>query len=371
MKSLLPSLKLALFLLITILFIYGVIMARNLLFPITFGVLFAYLLLPVAKFLELNGIPRILANLMVILLALIVLGLIFFLFYQQLALMFENLGSLKESANRNIESFQQEIQDLLGLSDNRLEDFLKAEVNRFFSSGSSGIGQLFSSTTGTVFRILILPVYVFLFLYYRTKFAYFILKMVKKKNKPVAIKILRDISTVAERYMGGVFIVVLILCIINSSGLLIIGVDYAILLGIISAFFNFIPYFGTLMGGAVPLLFVLLTDPDPLHMGLRVLVMFIIVQFTENNILTPNIVGGNVNINPFFIIIGLVVGSVIWGIPGMLVIVPFLAIARIIFINIESLNHYAFLLGPRGTQKHSVNFRKIKNRLKSSKKKKE
>ncbi|MFP4487712.1 MAG: AI-2E family transporter [Bacteroidales bacterium] len=363
MKSLVPSLKLALFLLISILFIYGIIEAKNLLFPITFGVLFAYLLLPVASFLELNGIPRILANLMVILLALIVLGLIFFLFYQQLALMFENLDSLKESANKNIESFQNRIQSYFGLSDNRFEEYLKAEVNRFFSSGSSGIGQVFSATTGTVFRMLILPVYIFLFLYYRTKFAYFILKMVKKKNKPVAIRIMRDISTVAGRYMGGVFIVVLILCIINSTGLLIIGVNYAILLGIISAFFNFIPYFGTVMGGAVPLLFVLLTDPDPLNTGLKVLVMFIIVQFTENNILTPNIVGGNVNINPFFIIIGLVVGSMVWGIPGMLVIVPFLAIARIIFINIESLNHYAFLLGPRGTQKHSINFKKIKNKL--------
>lgn len=368
MKSLMPSLKMALFLLISILFIYGVVEAKNFLFPIIFGVLFAYLLLPVANFLELNGIPRILANLMVILLALIVLGLIFFLFYQQLTLMFENLDSLKESANRNIETFQQKIQNVISLSDNRLEEFLKAEVNRFFNSGSSGIGQVFSATTGAVARILILPVYVFLFLYYRTKFAYFILKMVKKKNKPIVVKILRDISTVAERYMGGVFIVVLILCIINSTGLLIIGVNYAILLGIISAFFNFIPYFGTVMGGAVPLLFVLLTDPDPLNTGLKVLIMFIIVQFTENNILTPNIVGGNVNINPFFIIVGLVVGSMVWGIPGMLVIVPFLAIARIVFINIESLNHYAFLLGPRGTQKHSITFKKIKRKLKRKKK---
>ncbi|MDZ7739962.1 MAG: AI-2E family transporter [Bacteroidales bacterium] len=363
MKSLVPSLKMALFLLIIILLIYGVIEAKNLLFPITFGVLFAYLLLPVATFLESNGIPRILANLMVILLVLVVFGLIFFLFYQRMALMFENLDSLKESANKNIESFQQKIQSLIGLSDNRFEDFLKSQVNRLFSSEGSGIGQVFSSATGAVFSLLILPVYVFLFLYYRTKFAYFILNIVKKKDKPVAIKILRDISTVAERYMGGVFIVVLILCIINSTGLLIIGVEYAILLGIISAFFNFIPYFGTIMGGAVPLIFVLLADSDPLNTGLKVLILFIIIQFIENNILTPNIVGGNVNINPFFIIIGLVVGSMVWGIPGMLVIVPFLAITRIIFTNIESLNHYAFLLGPGGTQKHSINFKKIRNKF--------
>ncbi|MGW8316778.1 MAG: AI-2E family transporter, partial [Bacteroidales bacterium] len=133
--------------------------------------------------------------------------------------------------------------------------------------------------------------------------------------------------------------------------------------GFTSAFFNFIPYFGTLMGGAIPLLFVLLTTSDPLHNALYVIILYAIVQVTENNILTPNIVGGNVKINPFFIILGLMAGGMIWGIPGMLVIVPFLAILRIICYHIEKMRPYAFLLGPRGTQKHSITMNKIKNAL--------
>jgi predicted PurR-regulated permease PerM len=154
-------------------------------------------------------------------------------------------------------------------------------------------------------------------------------------------------------------VVVFILCILNSSGLLIIGLDYPIALGIISALFNFIPYFGTLLGGTVPLLFALVGANDP-AMALRVVVLFIIIQFIENNILTPNIVGSNVKVNPFFIITGLVAASVVWGIPGMLLIVPLLAITRIVFSHIESMKPYAFLIGDQGTSKHAITLKKIK-----------
>jgi predicted PurR-regulated permease PerM len=360
MQKLHPTLNISLKLLSTILLIYGIIMAKTFLYPIAFGVLFAYLLYPLVNYIEHKGVHRVVSILISIILALAIITLIFFLFYRQLLNMFNDFDTLQQNANRNIENLQQNLKLMLGLKDNRIEEFLKQQVNYLFSNEAGVIKQLFSSTTGVIAHIVILPIYVFLFLFYRTKFAYFILKISKKNKKRVVLKILRDISTIAAKYMGGVTLVVLILCVLNSVGLLIIGVKYAILLGILSAFFNYIPYFGTLMGGSIPLIFVLLTTNEPLNYGLQVAILFIIVQFTENNILTPNIVGGNVRLNPFFIIMGLVFGNAIWGIPGMLVIVPTLAIARVIFSNIDSLNPYAFLLGPRGTQKHSITLHKIK-----------
>lgn len=360
MKSSIPFAKITFLLLTIILFIYGIIAAKQFLFPITFGILISYLLYPIANFLEKNSFPRILSIIISILVAIVVVGAIFLLFYRQFVNMLDEFASLRQKANENIEAFQQNLQSFLGLQNNRLEQFLKDQVSQFFGKKNQ-IALLFTATTDTIFKIVILPVYVFLFLYYRTKFAYFILKIVDKKNERTALNILREISTVAAKYMGGVAIVVLILCVLNSTGLLIIGVEYAILLGIISAFFNFIPYFGTLLGGAVPLLFVLLTADDPVYYAIRVVILFMIIQFTENNILTPNIVGGNVKINPFFIIVGLIVGGMVWGIPGMLVIVPFLAIARIICSNIKGLQPYSFLLGPKGTQRHSITMRKIRD----------
>lgn len=81
---------------------------------------------------------------------------------------------------------------------------------------------------------------------------------------------------------------------------------------------------------------------------------FVIIQFTENNILTPNITGGNVKINPFFVIVGLVIGAIIWGLAGMIVVVPILAMARIVMRNTEKLKPYAHLLDPRRCSRNSI-----------------
>ena len=137
------------------------------------------------------------------------------------------------------------------------------------------------------------------------------------------------------------------------------GCNIALILGIVSAICNFIPYFGTLIGGSIPLVFALLTGDSPL-LALRVLILFAIIQFVENNILTPNIVGYNVKISPLFIIFSLILAAMLWGIPGMLVVIPFLAMFKIVINNIERFEPYAYLLDTRGTQQHAVSINKIK-----------
>lgn len=351
--------KISFILLSIILFLYGLILAREFLYPLCFGILLAYLLYPFARYFEKVGIPRIIANIICILIAIVVIGLAFLFIYAQVERMIGDLPTLRQKAVRNVESLLGSFKELLDLEGDTIENFLKDNVKYLFDSSSVAFNNLFTATTGTLFKLGIMPVYIFLFLFYRTKFAYFFLKLTSEENKRNLIKILRDVSQVASKYMGGVFLVVAILCVINSTGLYIIGIQYAIALGVISAIFNFIPYFGTLLGGAVPVLFTLLVGDDPTD-TIKVVVFFAFVQFTENNILTPNIVGHHVKINPFFIIIGLVASAMIWGIPGMLVIVPSLAILKIIFENIPKYQPLAFLLGMEGTSKHAFSLANIK-----------
>jgi predicted PurR-regulated permease PerM len=367
--SLPGGLKAVMLLIILIGTVYGLIVTRNFLYPIAFAGLISYLLYPLVNFLEKKHFTRILAILIVILFSLVIMASIFFLFYSQLTRLFTNYEEIKSQVVSNIELLQKYLSSYLGIKDNGIEIFLKNQVEQFFGNANGGVRKAFTATTGTIFRIVILPVYTFLLLYYRTKFAYFILKIVPRESKYITLNILREISRVAGQYIGGVTLVVLILCVVNSTGLAIIGVEYAILLGIVSALFNFIPYFGTLMGGLAPFLFVLMTTDEPLYFGIRVALLFLLVQFTENYILTPNIVGGNVKINPLFIIIGLIAGGLIWGIPGMLVIIPFLAILKIIFSHIPALEPYAYLLGLKGTRKYAITFRKIKSALPKKKQK--
>jgi predicted PurR-regulated permease PerM len=203
------------------------------------------------------------------------------------------------------------------------------------------------------------PVYVFLFLYYRTKFAYFFLKMVGRQNRLIAVGVLREIATVVTRYMLGVATVVLILCFFNAIGLLLIGIKYPLLLGVISALFSFIPYFGNFIGGSIPFIFALLTEDSQVY-ALRIAIFVYIIHFFENNILSPNIVGNNIRINPFIIILGLIFGAMIWGIPGMLVIIPFLAMLHIVLKKVPGMQPYVYLMGTRGTSRHALTLTNIR-----------
>lgn len=355
-------------LLAIILFLYGMIAIRNFLYPIAFGFLLAYLLFPIVNWLEKKSVPRILANFITIIGVLGILTGLALFGYSKLAPMTGELPNLAETAVKNLSAMLASIGEYAGFEKSETKKLIQDQISTFLASGGEYIQDIFSSTASTALAIGLLPVYIFLFLYYRTKFAYFLLKIVPPNRKREMVAILREISTVAARYMGGVIIVVSILAIINSIGLYFIGMKYPIALGIISAIFNFIPYFGTLLGGAVPLLFAILVENDP-GLALKVILLFIVIQFIENNILTPNIVGGNVKVNPFFIITGLVAASMIWGIPGMLLIVPFLAIIRIVFSHIDSMKPFAYLLGQEGTAKHSITFQKFKALFTRKKKK--
>jgi predicted PurR-regulated permease PerM len=361
--------KLSYFFLAITLFIYGLITIRNFLYPIAFGLLLAYLLYPLASWLEKKMIPRILANLIVIIGALGILASLILFAYRMISSVAGELPELIETGIENLSEMLADIASYFGYHRSDTQKLIQDQTSTILESSGKHIETLFSATSTTIVAIGLLPVYIFLFLYYRTKFMYFLLKLAGRPFKEKMIGILREVSNVMSQYVTGVFLVVLILCVINSLGIWIIGLKHAIALGIIAALFNFIPYFGTILGGLVPFLFAFLFEGNP-SLALKVVFLFIIIQFIENNVLTPNIVGGNVKISPFFVITGLVAASMVWGIPGMLLVVPFLATMRIIFSYNEALRPYAFLLGNEGTGKHSITLSKIKALwLKNSKKK--
>ena len=363
------SQKFTFFLLSIILVFYVLITAKMFLYPLAVAVLLAYLLFPLANFLEKKRIPRILAILICIILLLTVITFVALFVYRKLGVFVGDFPTFRVKAINRIDEMETSISSLFGISDLQLTDFLRSRVSNMFDAGSTVFNKAFTATTGTLFRLGILPVFIFMFLFYRTKFAWFIMKIVPREKQLLTLNVLREASKVASRYMGGIFTVVFVLCIINSLGLYLVGIRYAITLGVIAAIFNFIPYFGTIIGYTIPFVFALLTG-DTAEPAFKVLLVFLIVQFTENNILTPNIVGNYVKINPFMIILGVIAGGMVWGLPGMFVVIPFLAILRIISEHVPALHPYVYLLGTGGTRRHALtgeNFRKFLNRVRNQK----
>ncbi|MCC9165631.1 AI-2E family transporter [Pontibacter harenae] len=349
-------------LLFLVLLVYVLVAAREFLYPIFMAVLFSYLLYPVVKKLEEWGVPRILANFITIILSTLAIVGLFVLLYKQLSTFLSDFPSLQEQALKNLDRLQYAIDDKFGDTDSANEHWLRKQVYNAFEISGGFIADVLMATTNTITKFGLIPVYMFLLLYYRNKFENFILRLLPSFRHSSTQCVIDEIASVMKRYMSGVVIVILILCVINSIGLLIIGVDYAILLGIIAALINFIPYFGTLIGGAFPVIYTLMVQGDP-QKTLVVVGFFLLVQFTENNILTPNITGNKVNINPMFTILSIVVGGMIWGLPGMFVAVPFLGMFKVYCDNHSELNAYSFLLGTDGTEEHALTIDKIKDKL--------
>jgi predicted PurR-regulated permease PerM len=349
--------------------IYFVIIARNILVPLTFSMLLAYLLYPVVWRIERIGVHRVPSILVVILITLAIFGALGFFFAVQISNIQIDISEIKQKLLDETGSPEQKIEEKFGVNMRTMEYYVDNIFNSLFTGEQT---NFFTSTANTVFQLFILPVFTFFLLFYRTKIAYFIFRLVGRKRKKKAVKILRDISTVTTKYLGGLILVVMILAVLNSTGLIIIGIPHAIVLGVGSAILNLIPYFGTLLGALVPIIYVLVAMDDPFSTALKVVFLFIIVQFLENNIITPNVVGGNVRLNALTVIIGLLIGNMIWGIAGMLVVIPIIAILKIIMGNVENLKPFAYLLSSKGLEKHAINYRSIfinlKNRVKRKQK---
>ncbi|MCC5943026.1 MAG: AI-2E family transporter [Balneolaceae bacterium] len=341
---------------ITIVFI--LIVTRQLLVPLFFAVLFAYALYPAANRLEGIGMPRFITNFVLIVSALLLIGALLFGFGLLIASFSEDLPEIQEQMSENFNQFKQLLESSLGITESQLSN-----AGENLQDFGQYIGEFFTATANTVLIIGLIPVYTFLILFYRNKFREFISRVFSSRYENIVQEIAKQTATVVPRYMKGLFVVCLILVFINSAGFYIIGIEYALLMGVIAAFFNLIPYLGTVIGYGLVFIFVLATQSTGL--AFAVAIQFFIVQFFENNILTPNITGSYVQINPLVTIFSLIAGGMIWGLPGMFMVIPYLAILKIVCEVIPKLKPYSFLLGTRGTEQHLMTWADFKKRFKS------
>lgn len=329
---------------------------KQLLVPLSFSIFLAYLLYPSARRLEEFKIPRIATNFIVII---VFMGGIFtFLFV--LSQLFEGLSKdlpeLRESFTFNIQLLQDSIDEVFGLSIAQQNEIIKtAGLN------SDYFATLIEAGKNLFITLALIPVYTFLLLFYRDKFKEFVYMVVNSENSQAVKDIITKAAEVVPKYLKGLLVVCFLLIGLNTLGFYLIGVEYFLLFGLIAAIFNLIPYLGTVLGYGIVAFFVLGTQ-SPSVAG-AVVIQFFIVQFLENNILTPNITGSYVRINPLVIIFSLIGAGLIWNLPGMFLVIPTLGVLKIIFESVDDWKPYAFLLGTTGTEEHSITIHSLRKRF--------
>lgn len=363
-KKNLDLLKMTIYVVIgIILFFFVIIIARQILIPISLAFLFGTLIYPITKFFQDRlKFPKTLAILLGVLLFVAVFIVFFNLLINQISNMADDFPTLRQKALANLEYLRLFVQENFGVDAESQHSWIRERVKSLFESGSSLIENMINATAGTAFQVLLLPVLMFYMLMFREQFRNFIVMISPKKKRDDTEKIMSDISIVIQRYITGVFAVVLILCFLNSLGLYIVGLKYAVIFGVLSALFNLIPYFGTWIGAFFPITFALLTGDSP-SLALSVFLLFVIIQFTENNILTPNITGGYVRLNPLITILSIIVGGMVWGITGMLIVIPFMATLKILFEQVDDLKPLAYLISNQRGKKWKIVIRRFRRKM--------
>ncbi len=329
---------------------------KQLLVPLSFSIFLAYLLYPSARKLEALKIPRIATNFIVIIVFMGGIFTLLFILSQLFEGLSEDLPELRESFSTSINMLQHSVDQIFGLSIAQQNDIIKtAGLN------SDYFATVIEAGKNLFITLALIPVYTFLLLFYRDKFKDFVFMLVSDEKSQTVKEIILKAAEVVPKYLKGLLVVCFLLIGLNTLGFYLIGVEYFLLFGLVAAIFNLIPYLGTVLGYGIVVFFVLGTQ-SPTVAG-AVVIQFFVVQFLENNILTPNITGSYVRINPLVIIFSLIAGGLIWNLPGMFLVIPTLGVLKIIFESVEEWKPYAFLLGTSGTEEHSITINSLKKRF--------
>ena len=330
--------------LIVALLILGLYIGRGLLIPAALSILFAFLLMPISRWLESKKTPRILAIILsILLMILVVSGLIFFLSNQVISFTAE-LPMLMAKLTEKFTMLQSYISEKFDVSEQRQIDWLREQFTNALQSSGQIFGNIFSATGNFLAKAALIPIYIFFFTYYRHKFVEFVKHLTPSKKHEWVHDVMKSTSKVSQKYLVGLLIDVSILSILNSIGFLALGINHAILLGVIAGFLNIIPYIGVIIGSIFPIALALLTK-DSIWIAVGALGVCVVVQFLDNNFITPNVVGSSVSINPLATLIALVIGGMLWGVAGMMLFIPYLGMLKVVFDNVESLKPFGFLIG--------------------------
>jgi predicted PurR-regulated permease PerM len=197
-------------------------------------------------------------------------------------------------------------------------------------------------------------------MYFRRHLKTFVLKLVPTTEKTNAQTIIHDIQRVAQQYLGGLGMMIVCLWVMYGIGFSIVGVKNALFFAILCGLLEIVPFVGNLTGNAITILMAV-SQGGGMNMVIGIIVAYAIIQFLQTYILEPLVVGAEVNINPLFTIVVLVIGELVWGIPGMVLAIPLLGIVKIVCDHIESLKPYGYLIGQEKKGKRKGLIKKIKS----------
>jgi predicted PurR-regulated permease PerM len=352
------SIKILLLVLLSFTLLYY---GKPFLVPFLIASLLAMLILPLSMKLE-KKMSKVLAILLSILLLLVVLCTIIGIFAWQISDISDRAPEIQQNISQKLTQLKEFVTNTLGIPEQQQQRILRQQQQSSSGQLSSMLTGLFTSLGGFLTDFIIVMVYIFLFLLFRTHFEKFVMKLVPEQNKTTARETMHDVRMVAQKYLSGMAIMIACLWVMYSIGFSLVGVDNAIFFAVLCGLLEIVPFVGNLVGVSITMLMSLAQGGNP-GMLIGILATYAVVQFIQTYLLETLVVGRVISINPVFTILGLVGGELLWGIGGMILALPVLGIIKIICDHVEPLKPYGFLIG--GDKEESPEWlKKIKEKIK-------
>lgn len=332
--------------------------AREFLIPLALSGVLATLFIGFCTKLENRGMDRGMSSLCAILLFLGAVAIIVFLLTWKLNDLTENIEGMEEQIVGLFDSMKSWINEKIGVSAQKQDEMIKQTES---ANGENG-NMLFNFASGTVnvlIKTILVIVYMYLFLYFRSRIKKFILMMVPKSQDKKAERVIEKSAKVSQQYLSGLSKMILLLWIMYGIGFSIVGVENAIFFAVLCGILEIVPFIGNITGTSITVLAVVAQGGGS-NQIIGVVAIYLFVQFIQTYLIEPLVVGDEVNINPLFTIIILVAGELIWGIPGMILAIPLLGIVKIICDSVPQLQPYGYLIGSDRKRKTSL-IDKVKN----------
>lgn len=316
---------------------------KTLFVPMSYGLLIAIVLYPVCKWLEKHHWPRSLAITAGLAIVFVLFGALVVLLIMQINAFRQDLPELTTRLEPTLAQIRQWVQAKFGISIASQDEWLQNTAQNMGNNAGEILRGTVSATAAGFFTLFLVPVFAALFLYNRQVFVRFLSSVITEKYKGHLGMILDEVIHTYFKFIKGMVLVYVMVGILNSIGLLALGIKHAILFGMLTAIMTIIPYIGIFISALLPISIAWITK-DSIWYPLGVVAVFAFVQYLEANIIFPKVVGAQLNVSTWATLVAIIAGGILWGVSGMILFIPFAAIIKIVSDHIGELKPLNILL---------------------------
>lgn len=334
--------------------------SREFLIPLTLAAILSMLFIGFSNWAEKKGMNRGFSAFLSIILLVAFVAIIVLLLSWQLSDISIQVDEMKKKLLTVLNNIRTWLNNTVGISKEQQQKLMDSQSK----AGEDGAGKMAlafaSGLMGFIVNTLLVLVYMYLMLYFRSHLKEFLLKIVPHKAEDEADHIVHQCAKVSQNYLSGMAAMILCLWIMYSIGFNVVGVENAVFFAVLCGVLEIVPFVGNITGTSITVLAVTAQGGDSKTL-IGVIIVYMLVQFIQTYVLEPLVVGKQVNINPLFTIMGLVLGELLWGIAGMILAIPLLGILKIIFDHIPQLQPYGFLIGSQDGDDENGLMEKVKS----------